>query len=883
MIFPDGMLAGDVIVYPGVISRGYELVLPDLRQAASGAVNDYMSVFETFFVSLPPEVRASFQQENVSDFQTALDDYARVTAGAATGWCRRVREERLERYSKRMREGQLLRRRMVLFLSRREDDLPGLISRPFGLEERYRRALQQSKSRLDEVAGALNRALAAHGGHVRPCQDADHHRHFSRFLNPSFATRPGFDPISLFDPGRSIHANCWLSEAAGQGGNFYMDGFHHALRVFTRWAPLMTATSLSALWELRIPNLRITINAHALDIPQLIANEERDLRRLESQHAVERRPSLLVDIEKKRRRIEQLAARLLKPFKVEIIVHTWARSLAELATQSSTIEQTIHACGAQYFAPSLPTTCKRLFAQTWPGFPWGAYTHYQLYAESNYLPFLTPALASSFTGYLNNKAEVLLESPDGSPVGLRTISGGQPLHMAICAGTGGGKSVLLGEILSQIACLLGSMVIIDFGGTHETLVRALNPNARSIILHPNSGITINYVANTGLPLTNEHLSDVATLVVIMTGTSTDERVIRLRRVAVVEALKSLHTSRFNQLERQSPERALAIARHALAIRRRAGTNTDSLEAFIDFRDWQAAHPGEAAELLAGIGEAEAVEFLKTPSTRMEAVCLACASLTDEEQPTHEELRERLHLQGAAKGDSMLRELAELMKEFSAGGSAGRLFAGHGNVSLDQPVLHLELGRLDPRNPAMLAAASHLAHVVAQRNVQLLPRFVRKLHLFEEASSFLAHPGAADLLRRSYEQARKLNVLVASVFQNYARLKDSPVGPTILANAQQFLLMKQDSLPDLKLWVEDLGLPTSMIATMSQFPRPASAGYADFTLFCRDTPHPICGVTRHIPSKEMMYVTNSTPANIEARRAALREEGDILARIQKAVS
>ena len=170
----------------------------------------------------------------------------------------------------------------------------------------------------------------------------------------------------------------------------------------------------------------------------------------------------------------------------------------------------------------------------------------------------------------------------------------------------------------------------------------------------------------------------------------------------------------------------------------------------------------------------------------------------------------------------------------------------------------------------------------RRNL-ILPRHVRKFVLFEEASALLTLPGAESLMRRGYEQSRKYNAVLAAVFQNYSRLRALALCPTLLGNAQQFILLKQDGLPDLRQLVEDLGLPTSMMNTMSQFPRPANAGYADFTLFSRDTPHPVCGVGRHVPSKEMHYVTHSTPAHIEARRVALRGEGDLISRIQLATT
>ena len=658
-----------------------------------------------------------------------------------------------------------------------------------------------------------------------------------------------------------------------------MDGHYHTFRVFTRWPAQLSPKSLQSLWELSGPNHRVTVNVRSVATKELIAREERELRRLEGQMAAERRPSLIPVIEKKRTRIAQLASCLLRPFAVETIVQTWAATREALAGQCAAVEQAIQAAGGQYYAPALLTTHKQLLAQSWPGHPWGSYDHYQLYAQSDYLPSLLP-LTASFTGYLN-EAEAFFESEHGGLVAVRTSSGGQPQHLLISGGSGAGKSMWKGDLISQIAIFFGSIVFLDFGGSHETVARALDPECRSVVLHPNSPVTINYVGTSGAPLTNEHLSDVATLGCIMCGATATERENRLRRVAISEAVTQLYTSRFNQLERAQPERALEMARLALAVREHGSAHADPLEAFLDFRDWQAAHPDEAQAKFADISEGKAVTFLKDPRTRREAVRMACARLTPDEEPTHDELQELLHLRAAATRDPILIDLAELMKDFGRGGAAGQLFAGKSTVSLDRPVMHIELGRLDPLNSTLLAAGGHLAHLLAMRRNLTLPRHVRKFVLFEEASSLLTLPGAENLLRRSYEQARKLNAVMAAVFQNFSRLRELALYPTLLGNAQQFILLKQEGLPDLNHLVRDLGLPTSMINTMSQFPQPAKAGYADFTLFSRDTPHPVCGVARHVPSKEMLYVTHSTPAHIEARRIALRGDGCLISRIQQA--
>ena len=61
-------------------------------------------------------------------------------------------------------------------------------------------------------------------------KDADHFRHYARFLNPSFAERTELDPLDCFDPSLSIHDNCWHGEALGQqSSGFFLDGYYHSL------------------------------------------------------------------------------------------------------------------------------------------------------------------------------------------------------------------------------------------------------------------------------------------------------------------------------------------------------------------------------------------------------------------------------------------------------------------------------------------------------------------------------------------------------------------------------------------------------------------------------------------------------------------------------
>lgn len=880
MIFPDALLLDGLVVFPQSASRGYALVLPDLRHARPAVINSFAAAWETFFKDLPDSMRLQFQTNRLPDYSVAFHRHAAETKTMPSGWCRRVREERHHRYTERMRSGKLLREQAVLFISVPLEHNPHLLSSPFGLEARYGVTLQQASQQIQIAADNLGRLLAAHGGHLIAFNDQDHHRHFARWLNPSLAQRPEFDPLATFDPVRPVQANCWWSEASGADFGFHMDGHYHALRAFTRWPRQLDPLKLHPVWQVPGGNFRVTLNLRLLDKQQIIHRAERQLRRLEGQYESERKPSLLPSIEKLRKRIEHLAAGFARPLAVEILVHTWAASRAALTAQTAAVEQSMQACDAQYFAPTLPTTNKRLFAQSWPAYPWGGYSHYQLHADSTFVPCLLP-LVASFTGYVET-AEAYYESPQNSLVGLRTTSGGQPLHFVCFGGTGSGKSMFLQDLISQIAGQFQLIALVDYGQSYETLIGLLDPGSSFLVLRANAAFTINYLDTQELPLTSEHLADCVALVLLMIGGAGDARLDALRRAVITEALKRLYASRFNELERQEPQRALDVARRALVLSRRQEAGADPLDAFVDYRDWQKDRPDEAQSLLESISEQDALAFLKNPSTRPTVISLACAELKPHEQPTHRELQECLRLRAASGDEPVAADLATLLLDWCRGGIAGQLVDGVSTVSLNRPVMGFEMGLLDDKVPALQPVSRHLVNTHTWRRIFARPRRERKLILFEETSAFLDLPGADALIRRAYEQARKFNAVIGTVFQNYSRLRDMPIRASIMGNARQFFLMKQDDPADLKQLVDDLGLPDSVMDTIKTFPNPAEAGYAAFALFSRDTPHPVCGVAHHVPSPEMLYVTNSTPAHVDQRRAALRNTPDALTQIQELI-
>ncbi len=884
MTCPDGLFLNNLIVFPHVASRGYTLTIPVLRYAQPAVLNQFKTAWQNFLLQLPDGMRLQIQATRENDLQTALQRYAEVTNQTANRWSRRIREERAQRYLDRLRAGTLIQQRVVIFFAVTLPDLPSWLASPMGLEDRYRKLLERASTTIQQQADNLARQLSSFGGSLSSFNDEQHYRYFTLVLNPSLIKRSDFDPATAFDPERSIHSNCWWSEAMGTSFGFLMDRQYHTLRVATRWPRVTSPETTQSFERLAGANYRFTVNIAALSISDQIKKEERALKRLEGQYAMERKPSLLPPIEKKRRRIQTLAERLLRPFRTEFLVHTWAESPEQMTAQASATEQAMQAAGFQYFAPVLPTTHRRLFGQMWPGFPYGGYDHYQLYSESSFVPDLL-ALQPSFTGFLD-QAEALFESPDGSPVGIRTITGGAPQHFLTIGGSGSGKSMFLQDFITQIWPHLGLLFLVDYGGSYEVIVRALSPGCQPLVIRPNATFVINYLDTQGLPLTNELLGECAAMVSMMAG-KVDERTDRLRRAAATNAVRRLFATRFDQMERDNPERAMEAARFALAWEdfrkaRNEDSSIDMLESFVDFRDWRAAHAEEALDRQEKIPEDRLVRSLKERDSRERIIQIACASLAPSEQPTHSELQDWLKLSASGQDGSVAAELAELLKEWCRGGSCGSFLDGESTVSFGGDLICWELSQIGSDVPALQSIARHLVLTQSVRQICGRSRAVRKLALFEEAAAFLDLEGADVLLRRGYEQARKFNAVFGCVIQQYERLRQMSIRAALMGNTEQYFLLKQNDLADVKALAEDLGLPLSMQHAIQSFPKPAEAGHAALALFARHSPQPVCGVLHHYPSAEMHYASCSSPNHVAERRQALRGGGDLVDKIKGAI-
>ena len=241
---------------------------------------------------------------------------------------------------------------------------------------------------------------------------AEHYKHYATFLNPSLGERFDYDPLETFDPARSIQDNCWHSEANGQADfGFWMDGHYHSMIVLTRWPKMTHPGLIHRLTGLRLLDFTITVNIEPLPVRDEIAKEERQHDRIAGDYASEKKLSLLTVMEKKQKKIAALMQGNTLPFRVLFAIHAWDQTKDGLCAKTSAIKNAVNSMnGAQYYESTLPSASRRLFYQTWPGWPWGKYEARKLYAENRYLADMLP-FSATFTGHLET-AEALYEGSD---------------------------------------------------------------------------------------------------------------------------------------------------------------------------------------------------------------------------------------------------------------------------------------------------------------------------------------------------------------------------------------------------------------------------------------------------------------------------------------
>ena len=882
---PNGHFINDLIVFNslnagGYVSKGFIFEPPDMVNAQVSELNGFQDQLSLLMQSITENQRLQIQYYCDSDYRHELLRYQAETQKADNIWTRRSRNERFERYWRLMTERRLRRQRLVFYLSRKIETSSKGIKSEAALSEYYNQLLGQFRSEFEHTHEMLTEIFAGQGARVIPMKDADHFRHCKTFLNPSLAERFDYDPIDGFDPQLSIQENCWHSEGAGQADfGFFMDGRYHSIIALSRWPKMTYPGIIHRLTGLRLLDYTITVNLDPLSVRKEINKEEKEHDRIAGDYASEKKLSLLTVMDKKQKKIAALMQGHTIPFKVLFAIRTWDKSKEGLIAKTTAIKNAINSMNsAQYAESTLPSTSKKLFYQTWPGWTWSKYNARKLYGENRYIADMLP-IASTFTGHLDT-AEAIYEGPNQNLVGIKTFSGSagnqSPQHAVLLGMSGAGKSVTICDLLSQTENYYAYTVIIEEGLSYGIYTQTVEPDAKPIVIQPDGDITINYLDTKGLPLTPDHLASATALVARMVGLSQSEDKQMLRQAQIAKYINLLYEDVFQDWTRKNENQMMEVARRACALthyrKEKMPPGATMLEAFADFRDWLKSNEDEAKSFEQQMAEGEVLKFLKDPNTVKEVRNIAFAYFKTDEYPSHRMLQELMALDASGAERDQIIEISTLLLPWCRDGNYGALFDGTSNLSLTGKIAHFELGYIPDSAKELRAAAGFLITNHARKHIITLPRAVRKRNVYEEVARFLDIPGGEEIVKESYAQLRKFNCWNISIVQQYARFKQSRIRSAVFGNSRQFFLMRQNDRADLDDIARDIAIPEITKHTIMNYTLPdhqAGAKYSAFTYLHVDSNRPICGSAYNYTSPEMLYCSSSSGEHFEKRAKELR--------------
>ena len=854
---PNGFFADDMIVYGaldkgGLATKGFLLQPADQRGASVVQLNGYQDRIRNLLALLGPDLWAQFQWGCDGDYRPELTTAYREIEQISDPTIRRVRLHYWRRHWKKLTDRTLRREQLVLFLTVRIATQPGRLLPREALQNYYEKMLGQLRAQFEELSDALRTIFGADTT-VTPMGDLDHFTYYAKFLNPSFSDRFDLDYTAQFNPALSIQENCWNGDGVGlQKIGFYLDGRYHSLFAVKRWPDPTIPGIIYRLTGLDFQDYHITVNVEPLPTKREVDKEEKSIERLRGEYRDNERHSLLVAIGKKERKIESLSTGFIRPFAVTYIIRTWDETEQGLAAKCGAIKNAINGMsGAQYYECARPSTAKKLFFASWPGWTHSAYRHRSIYAEDSYLADMLP-FSATFTGHLAG-AEIILEGAQKNLVGLRTFLGTppSPQHAILLGATGAGKSRFMHRLLVETAARYFYTVLIEEGLSYEPFTKMMGE--RPIVLHPDGDLTINYFDTGGMPLAQLQIATAVALVARMIGECADAEGQQIRQAILGQYIAQLYQDAFDEWSKRHRELIPSIQRNACATHRwksRMGVGATELEAFAELRDRLARNDDEAQQFIADIPESDITAFLKTAQTERLVMAVAHAHYARKDYPTHASLVELMRFARFPEHKKeQVDHLSTLLSAWCAHGQYGKLFDGETNISLTGKVAHFELGFIPEQATELKTAAGLLITGFTRQHIISLPREQWKRIVYEELARFLDVPGGEKIVAESYAQLRKFNCWTASVVQQYAKFKNSRIRPAVVGNTKQFWLMRQFDRSDVDDIARDIGLPESVCTSIQNYPmpeqQPVGKKFSSMCFFSPVTDPPLCGTVRNI--------------------------------------
>jgi type IV secretion system protein TrbE len=897
---PNGFFLHDLVWFGDgasrrtAISRGFRIEPGEVNAFSVAQLNDLHERLRVLLGVLGEEYSFQFQWSIDSDYRYELDRYHEETLSIRRKdpvhgqFAVLVRAERYERYKAAMEEGRLRRERLTLFLTRVIETRAPFGSARAVVEYFETLARKESLALLDFGLGTLNRLFP--DCRSVPLTDREHFLFFHKFLNIGLGVEET-DPLELFDPAASIQQNCLhadgLTPTSLPGVSFALGSFYHAIFAVRQWPRRTFPGIITALTGMGFQEYGITLNVYPRQIQKVIDREEAHIQRLQIDAASERKQSLLTDLEAKQEKVNEIQQGKVIPLDCLYVVRLWHRDADTLAARCAALRNACVAMGgAVVHHATIPENARQLFYQTWPGWTYGTYRHFDLPAEDSYLADLIP-WSATFTGHLDG-AEAIYNGGRGNLVGIKTRLGNTPQHGVLFGMTGAGKSVILGDLLAQIGHRFGFRLIVEEGLSHGVLTQT--QGCEPVIINPNGNLTINYLDSGESPLSSMHLAFSAGLCLLFCGEDgLDSERRALRHALIVENLQQLYTDFFHDWLVANEAAGEELRWRACAIDKYLRTKMKSsrfnfVDAFAAFRDWERTDFDEAQAFIQALPEAEVAEFAKNPATANCVRDLAYAYFRPEQFPTHSALVEHLLYNPGCDGHERQESerVGKLLRAWSRHGGRGKLFDGASNVRIDGRVAHFELGQIPEHASELRAAANFLVANYGRQKIISMPRAIPKLAIFEEAARTLDIPGGVKMIQEYYRQMRKFGCNILAVVQQYDVIKSSPVRGAMIGNSKMFLITAQQSREDANDVGEALSLSEKAVQTIHGYPMPELMDprerFSAFTYVANDKNRRLVGTVKNVASRELLYAASSDNETFDLRTMTLMQYPNIVSGI-----
>jgi hypothetical protein len=854
---PNGHFADGLILYGNLetgslASKGFILEPPDLHNASVALLNEFQEKIRVFLATLGPNQRAQLQWTCNSDYRKELVRYRDETAKADSDYVKRIRHERVTRYWQRMTSRTLRREHLVLFISQEIETYSGSVKDHAALLDYYEKTQRQLKNDFEEIGTTLG-TIFGNGTTLEPMSDLQHFQYYSLFLNPTLADSPDTNYAELYNPDRTIQELCWHAEGVGFDAKvgFFLAGHYHNIFALKRWPQKTYPSLIHRLTSLPFLDYQITINLEPIPVRREITKEEKAMDRLRGDYREEGKHSIAVALKKKERKIDSLAQGFSFPFNVQYLIRVWDPTETGLQSKSAAIRNAVNNMnGAQVFETSLPTSARKLFYASWPGWTGSSYIYRNLYAEDQYLADMLP-FSSTFTAHLKD-AEAIYDGTNGNLVGVKTFVGGTPQHSVLIGMTGAGKSYHMDDLLSQTQLYYHYNVIIEEGLSYKRFTESLGE--KPILIHPDGQLTINYLDTQDLPLNQLHIATAVALVSKMIGESSDQEKQQLRQAQIGQYVNQLYVDTFHEWAGKHSELMPDIQRRACAVHRwraeKLEIGSTHLEAFADLRDRMNANDDEALSFYNSLTPSEITKFIKEPATERLVMTTAYSVFKPHEFPTHSALIDLMFFSRFPEHRKEdIDHLATLLTAWTASGQYGKLFDGQTNVSITGKIAHFELGYIPEQAVELKTAAGLLISGFTRQHIITLPRALWKRIIFEEVARFLDVPGGEKIVAESYAQLRKFNCWTISIVQQYSKFKSTRIRPVIMGNSKQFFLMRQFDRSDLDDISRDITLPEVTIDAIQHYPLPEQQApgqkFSSICYYSPTTQPALCGTIRNI--------------------------------------